>query len=159
MTRTIAHYPPCPVSVQLNLLNTRRVCPVCINVYLSWLLNKGERVSYLVQCPVCLCVGVSPLCAYLHQAEQVKGLVAQCSVLFVSMCVQCVYVRQAENVGQVKGLVAQCSVLSCSPVSEHLQTVQEGSLPLCLFTTLLNTHTQANVNTLHCCNWIESITH
>ena len=42
-----------------------------------------------------------------------------------------VYAQQAENVGQVKGLVAQCSVLSCSPVSEHLQTVQEGSLPLC----------------------------
>ena len=130
-----------------------------IYVYLRWLLNKGEREHYIVQCPVC--VGVSPLCVYLQQAEQVKELVAQCSVLFVSvcMCVQCVYAQQAENVGQVKGLVAQCSVLSCSPVSEHLQTVQEGNLPLCLFTTLLNTHTQAIVNTLHCCNWIESITH
>ena len=64
-------------------------------------------MSYLLQCPVCLCVGVSP-----QQAEQVKGLNAQCSVLFVSvcMCVQCEYAQQAENVEQVKGLVAQCSV-------------------------------------------------
>ena len=76
-------------------------------MYLRLLLNKGEQVSYLVQCPGCLCVGVSPLCVYRQQAEQVKECpICKCMYVFPL----CVYAQQAENVGQVKGLVAQCSV-------------------------------------------------
>ena len=95
-----------------------------MNVYLRWLLNKGEQVSYPVH--NVLCVGVCPLCEYIHQAEQVKRL------------------------------VAQCSVLSCSPVSEHLQTVQEGNLPLCHFAEYTHSVKRKHIALMQ---WIESISH